>query len=656
MRLSKLLKTSQRQQALTPYGPTGDHKPRINSKKALSATERAPSNTRRKHRLEGFFMALPLDIFIQILNYSCPSDLLALARTTKSCRRFLMSRSALRLWQQAECNLSEMGLPRCPPHLVEPQYAALLFTKICTICGAKASRQADLYLYVRLCSSCCNTELIDIGQFLTQISNLIPCSPTAGPQTDKTELSYYCLRDEARKLDAQRSKIKASGDVAVLEAWDYEHDQALENRLKHGVEVYTFLRQWDYDKKTRRVMRERREAIEKRANDLELEWSRWCKNIHYSLAVLWYTLTEQPKPLTENAWKTLLPTIKLTLIHGGQLSHQAQDKKARRECSRRLGELWLETGANPGRLGPIATALGVGTMPSSSEISNEMRRVVLTPFPNVKDGLKWDCMEDLRWARYDEGETGEVFASILDQINAKVPEWVDQVESQLVGLVSRGAPKKRVNDSVALTVRGSTESTAHLSDTTRRILRADCVFKASKEHPLFGMLHDGSDSVVPISLFYPDLLITRRDEKWDPTCFQAYPDASRVAKGLLECLGMQDAAHMELKVMGRRFVCRRCSDQKARDWSGIIGHYIEEQRRHKRARGTNHHDLGQITEEPAVQISPVEAVGDEPDLAKIVPPPKPLRGEREYRSPIDAKDPCDYCYRGESLAYIVSSL
>ncbi|KAG8734864.1 hypothetical protein FRC10_011348 [Ceratobasidium sp. 414] len=264
----------------------------------------------------------------------------------------------------------------------------------------------------------------------------------------------------------------------------------------------------------------------------------------------WKTLTQS---VVSAAWKTLLPTIKLTLIHGGQLSHQVQDKKARRKCSRRLGELWMETGANLGGFGPVAAALGVGTMPSSSEISNEMRRVVLTPFPNIKDGLKWDFMDIFRRAKYDRDETGEVFASVLDQINAKVPEWIDQVENHLAGLVFEGAQRKRLNDGVPLL-----------------LLRADCVFKASKEHPLFGMLHSGSDPVVPMPLFYPDLLITRRDDEWNPKHFQAYPDASRVARGLLECLGMHDAANVELKVMGRQFVCGRCSDQKARDWSGIV--------------------------------------------------------------------------------------
>ncbi|KAG9074822.1 hypothetical protein FS749_013579, partial [Ceratobasidium sp. UAMH 11750] len=205
-------------------------------------------------------MALPFDVFTQIISHSYPGDLLALTRTNKSLRYFLMRRSAAWMWEQAECNLSDMGLPRCPSHMSEPQYAALLFTKLCSICGASTTRQADLYLYVRLCNSCRASQLIDVSEFPTRLPNLVPCSPTAGPQTDKTELMYYCLRDEARRIDAQRADLKASGDVAARETWEYEQDQALGAQLRNSVNIYSFLRDWDYDEKTRMIMRERREA------------------------------------------------------------------------------------------------------------------------------------------------------------------------------------------------------------------------------------------------------------------------------------------------------------------------------------------------------------------------------------------------------------
>ncbi|KAG8725512.1 hypothetical protein FRC09_013751 [Ceratobasidium sp. 395] len=485
--------------------------------------------------------------------------------------------------------------------------------------------------------------------------------PTAGPQTDKTELEYYCLHDEARKLDAKRSDLRNTGDIAALEAWDHEQDVALEDRLKHGMNVYRFLRQWDYDDAAREMMRQRRETIEARAIELELPWHRWCKNIHYSLYVLWHTLTEQPKPLTENAWKTMFSTLESTLIQSGRLCHQARDKIARRECSQRLGELWLRSGANPGRFKPIAAALGVGTICSSSTVSNEMLRALVIPFPNLKDGLRWGCMKTFRWATYNRAETEQHFAAALDEVNAEVPKWVDRVEQDLVKLARKGAQSKSLKNGVGLVVKNATEPAAHLSDVTRQLLRADCVFKASQEHPLFSTLHQGSNPVIPTSLFYPDLLITRRESAWNSEHFQPYPEASRIARVLLECLDMPNAANVELKAMGRRFVCGRCCIQRAWDWSGIIGHYVEEQRRYKRVRSrttkassTNLHDLTGVIKEPMVRVASKQD-DDELDLAKLVPPPKPFCGEREYNSTRDCPDARSWHYSHEGELFFIAS-
>ena len=57
----------------------------------------------------------------------------------------------------------------------------------------------------------------------------------AGPQNDKLDLVYYCLLDEARKIDARQVDLEVSGDVDALEVWEYEQDQALYSRCKVSV-------------------------------------------------------------------------------------------------------------------------------------------------------------------------------------------------------------------------------------------------------------------------------------------------------------------------------------------------------------------------------------------------------------------------------------
>ncbi|KAF8604481.1 hypothetical protein BDV93DRAFT_440938, partial [Ceratobasidium sp. AG-I] len=91
-----------------------------------------------------------------ILSYAHPRDLLAFARTNRTCRRLLMQLSSIRLWKRVLENVP--GLPDCPPHLAEPQYVALIFTKYCTVCGVITTCRVDVELSVRLCTSCRKTQ------------------------------------------------------------------------------------------------------------------------------------------------------------------------------------------------------------------------------------------------------------------------------------------------------------------------------------------------------------------------------------------------------------------------------------------------------------------------------------------------------------------
>ncbi|KAF8602456.1 hypothetical protein BDV93DRAFT_444041, partial [Ceratobasidium sp. AG-I] len=67
----------------------------------------------------------------QIALLTQPGDLLSLARCCKNIRGKLMDSSAVHIWRSAERNVDR--LPHCPEDMCEPQYAALLFTKLCTV-------------------------------------------------------------------------------------------------------------------------------------------------------------------------------------------------------------------------------------------------------------------------------------------------------------------------------------------------------------------------------------------------------------------------------------------------------------------------------------------------------------------------------------------
>ncbi|EUC67462.1 F-box protein [Rhizoctonia solani AG-3 Rhs1AP] len=97
-------------------------------------------------------MSTPVDVFKEIASFLGPKDILSLARVNKLLRNLLMQRSAKHIWRAAESTMD--GLPPCPRHLTNPQYAALVFSKECSSCGITVMRQLDLMLGVRLCNAC----------------------------------------------------------------------------------------------------------------------------------------------------------------------------------------------------------------------------------------------------------------------------------------------------------------------------------------------------------------------------------------------------------------------------------------------------------------------------------------------------------------------
>ncbi|RXW15572.1 hypothetical protein EST38_g10286 [Candolleomyces aberdarensis] len=108
----------------------------------------------------GAFIDLPLDILCEIFKLLPPLSLLQLARTAKSCRKFLMSRASKSFWT---CALSDVeALPPCPDDMSEPHYVHLMFSNDCHDCLRPLSElmedgdELHLYLEARtqLCRAC----------------------------------------------------------------------------------------------------------------------------------------------------------------------------------------------------------------------------------------------------------------------------------------------------------------------------------------------------------------------------------------------------------------------------------------------------------------------------------------------------------------------
>ncbi|OSD06736.1 hypothetical protein PYCCODRAFT_1474173 [Trametes coccinea BRFM310] len=113
---------------------------------------------------------MPWDVLIEVFQHSHPRDLLSLARTTRTLRGFLISRKSAHIWRTSRRSLT---IPDCPSELSEPQYAALLFTSECTVCGEPGVMNAQWELLGRYCPSCSDSRLIQFRE-AREILSIVP--------------------------------------------------------------------------------------------------------------------------------------------------------------------------------------------------------------------------------------------------------------------------------------------------------------------------------------------------------------------------------------------------------------------------------------------------------------------------------------------------
>jgi hypothetical protein len=144
----------------------------------------------------------------------------------------------------------------------------------------------------------------------------------------------------------------------------------------------------------------------------------------------------------------------------------------------------------------------------------------------------------------------------------------------------------------ACQVKGSTDSTAHLSRDSRILLRADTIFRRrdlppDPENDYRSQYGLGAPRVDNSLQYYPKFVSSDShffEYSWsednveeDPRNYETnldnydrYIKAENVVKPLLRELGMPDAAWAELELMNRRFTCGRCVDKMPKTWGELV--------------------------------------------------------------------------------------
>ncbi|KAG8767564.1 hypothetical protein FRC12_006170 [Ceratobasidium sp. 428] len=581
-----------------------DDKPTRDKKRAR--TSQATSQAGRKKYVRGKqgglqgLMRMPIEIFTEIACLLWPEDLLALAWSNKFFHGVLFQRSAVHIWQCAQSNVP--GLPPCPSELNEPQYAALVFSKTCTLCGATATARPDVYLVARLCSSCRDTELQELNSRedpLVEL-DLIRYSPDTRPKrvtsddsrTRYTKGAVFGFKSEIEEAREIRQSFLRKRNKQGLAKWEGERRLAAQVRDEHAKQLRRYLGAvaGSREEKVDQLKEQRQNIIFERLK--ALNWTDEDLVFKGPEAKPWHALVSAPKPLTDRIWTNMLP--KLTqILEENRERHALEAKKQRRidrlTCVDRflMRMKYLE---HP--FEPIFQALGVPTPPPPdfagpstrwASIIKKNEPQAANPFPKSLSALKWECLKE-----FDETEMSieEVEAKLegrKDVISEKVLEWRALTEQQLVERL--GPELSNAQDEAVLVIDNNTDLATQLSRNTRLLLRADTVFKQ--------VAFDPDDKFkIPYSApcYYPRFIssvddhLHLRERHYSPWQKKAVSldlyardtKTERVVKLMLQDLGLPDVSHIELKVMGERFMCGRCCDYEPDSWTSFVWHFLRE--------------------------------------------------------------------------------
>ncbi|CAE6485419.1 unnamed protein product [Rhizoctonia solani] len=559
-------------QTVASPGTSGSHSHDETDPEELSEPprKRARKSTGRTHskRMRGFLAGIvnvPMDIFAQIMSFLQPIDIHSLARTNKRFRRLLMNRSARNIWRVAERNVS--NLPSCPNHLTEPQYAALLFGKWCSMCGgtANVSRRMDEFLLVRLCSNCRERSIVGIS-FIPEkvhpyirlscvIKSSIQSSPCYGLMDDINSVFGFKLMTYLNRVEEERDER--------IEELKRERFATIKSRLiEDGWEEIDCEVEFD---------------DEDGPGFLQREWDR---------------LVFQPKPLTSRTWENIKP--KLLPIVKAYRAYRLEAEKKYRALERRI------------KLGELVTAIGneepqvIKLAPEHDQSSSQPESLTI-PFPKWTHALRLWSLRQLAEEDISSSLAEEKFMARRETIVQDLRGWQGRLAADLVEkleprdvlgfgelLMCRlpwRADRQPSTEPVELSTIFTGESNQHILDRDiRTLLRADSIFE----------FYD-----YPTCYYFPEVVEIVQEERLSPPSYipprsfdeghsdvyghgylnlrgvNAHRLGRRAAKRLLACLGKPNAAYLEMNGYGRRFVCGRCWVKTPMTWIEMVAHYSQ---------------------------------------------------------------------------------
>ncbi|KAG8698270.1 hypothetical protein FRC08_006028 [Ceratobasidium sp. 394] len=512
---------------------------------ATGKVEHLPSEPSR------LFM-IPLEVFTQIMCNVQPGGLLALARTCKTLRTILLSKSTIGVWRVAEQTTSR--LPTRPRGMSSPRYAALAFFNECSLCGKDQNIKLYAKLRVRLCESCIESELVDVwsiadyvGMPLEALLSVIFKTPAVQSKHKRetgmefADGSPHCLRRDLRAYYATQKRFSRSGNWQELEIWEHE-----QHKLVHAHEEFAemLVRFLAYPKLT----------------PLQIAQLENTDDFFRDGPVMDYRAFNNGDDLSFANYANEDP-ISTKFTHE-QCLHMHKVLKQTKQLF------------HPYR--GVLVALGVET-----NIFNALMRMEepdLNPFedypyPTAATALSWPLFSNV--PELKASQILEVFHQDALETMRYIQNWREEGEKELVGWWKSDVElsDREFTDPI-VKVKESTSATENLPADLRLLLRADTIFSLQQPggHGYQGsMLYYPYYYKNPTGCPYP-----QAPSRMNSTRIYRHLEAEKVVKPLLRDLNMPDIAYIELAVIGALFACGRCHDCRPKKWHELVQHYRQE--------------------------------------------------------------------------------
>ncbi|GAA5928993.1 hypothetical protein JCM3775_006706 [Rhodotorula graminis] len=189
-------------------------------KRRISTTATKAKGTARVKGKKGklsTFLAMPLDLLVEVAQHTDPPTLLAMSRTNKLMHNLFARRSAAPIWAAVRRNVDFPELEATD--LSEMQLASLVFDRNCHLCGRGRAVIVDYALRIRWCKSCERANLVretDLQRL--KLHRLAPACSFLTFHSGKNRIvgsAYYCVAqlravsDHLFKLEAEDDKLHA---------------------------------------------------------------------------------------------------------------------------------------------------------------------------------------------------------------------------------------------------------------------------------------------------------------------------------------------------------------------------------------------------------------------------------------------------------------